>query len=316
MNSRRRGFFLLVALLGAGGALFRAAGIEAAVQPTMDPGAVAARDSAAGEDLRATSTIPWSPPRPVAAAETWETALRLPGRIVSLPLSALGYITVRGLIAVEESNAIPRVVAYAHAPAKLGLILTPASLGDRTGFGVKAKLEPPRVRKFFAAEWDGSTLHYSRTRLEAGYGPARLEYGYDWRPQEGFFGIGLDSSPDDESDYASQSQHARLSVKGTPIGKAPWRLSLGGWMGPREMVSRRGRDGARRSFEQPFPALGSSLDRRYEHLVYGASAALDGRTGVPHWTRGGRLATLAPSARAAPRSPAPANREEVANDHP
>ena len=295
MTSRQRRFLLLAALLGAGSGLFDAAALQAAVASAADSSIANAIETPPGDDLRATTAAPWNPPAPVPAAEPWETALRLPGRIVSLPFSALGYVTEQGLIAAERSNFIPKVAAFALAPARLGLIVAPVSLGDRTGFGVITKLSLPRIRRFFTAEWDGSTLHYSRTRLEAGYGPARLEYGYDWRPQDRFFGIGLDSSPDDAADYASRSENVRFDVKPAPIGRAPWRLLFGGWLGIRSIVLLHGREDGGRSVEEVFPSLDSMLDQQFNHVVSGTSVALDGRAGAPHWTHGTRVAIEAES---------------------
>jgi hypothetical protein len=47
---------------------------------------------AEGDDLGPTSAPPWNPPRAISARRTWEVVVLAPGRIVSLPLSGLGYI--------------------------------------------------------------------------------------------------------------------------------------------------------------------------------------------------------------------------------
>jgi hypothetical protein len=239
--------------------------------------------------LSATTDPPWVPDRPVRAAEPWETAVRLPGRIVTLPLSALGYLTQHTLITVEDAHVIPKVSYFLAILPNAGLIIGPASLGDGTGFGVSAGVAPPGIRRFLTASWEGSTLNYSRTRVTARAGPARLLYSYEWRPQDRFYGLGPSSSRDDTSNYGVQSQQVRLGLAYRIGADGPWRLDLASWAGPRELITRRGRDEDIPSFDQQFPGLGGILDRRFEHLAYGARLGFDTRSGVPRWSRGGRV---------------------------
>src|SRR5262245_30888012 len=53
--------------------------------------AASTANAAASDTSLATSTAPpWNPPTPVAASEIWETAVRTPGIILSLPFVGLG----------------------------------------------------------------------------------------------------------------------------------------------------------------------------------------------------------------------------------
>jgi len=245
-------------------------------------------------ELAASTAAPWLPDHPVPTAESWETAVRMPGRIVSLPLSGLGFVTKHAFIEVEESNLIPKVITVVAGLPSAGILAGPANLGDRTGWGVSLGFSPPWLGKHLSASWDGSTLKYSRTRAEARWGPVRLDYAYQWRPRERFYGLGPSSSEDDTTTFASQSQQARLGVAerlGAPERR--WHADVAAWIGPREMVIRRGRGDDEPSFEQRFPSLAPMLDERVEHLVYGGRVALDSRGGLPHWSHGARLSVEA-----------------------
>ncbi len=273
-------------------AVLAAAAIGLAQGPGSALAADALRDSSAVADSLASSTArPWTPPQPVAAAEPWETALRLPGRILTLPLSGLGYVTKRTLLEIEETRFLDRARVAVTPIARAGLRFLPASLGDRTGFGLGVAYSPPILRRHLIARWDGSTLEYNRTSVEVRYGPASLGYREDWRPRERFDGLGPASSPDAPSSYAAQSQSARLGLDFEKRRDREWdapRCDLQLWLGPRSLVTRHGHDPEEPSFEQRFPDFASQLDQRVEHLVYGARLAFDQRRGKPHWAEGGR----------------------------
>jgi hypothetical protein len=241
-------------------------------------------------DLAASTAPPWVPAKPVAARAGWETALQLPMRIVSLPLTELGWIAKRSMISVEDANWIPRVVYLIALGPQVGLSVTPASLGDRTGFGFGVALRPPGVlRNSLSADWNGSTLDYNRTRVTARYHLARVDYIYEWRPQDRFYGLGAASSIQDTSTYADQSQQVRLGLDFRwTVPRRPWRTELAAWAGPRQMITRSGRESAHPSIEEQFPVFLPIMNQRYEHLVYGARARFDSRLGVPRWAHGGQ----------------------------
>jgi hypothetical protein len=277
----------LLAMLHAGAS--HAALLAQDPAPTPGAAAAAASDTLPDEMLAASTEAPWIPDAPVGAASPLETALGLPGRVVSLPISGLGYLTKRSMVVVEDTQLVPSAMYLIAVLPQLGVAVSPASLGDRTGFGVKARLALPRLQDFLSAEWDGSTREYSSTRVRAGYGPVRLEYGYDWRPEDRFHGLGLETSDEDATSYAIQGQHVRLLLSHRhEIGGRPWRVEGAAWAGPRELITRSGRLGSDPSFETLFPGLGALLDRRVEHLILGARLAADGRSGKPHWSQGVR----------------------------
>src|SRR6266545_1294628 len=206
-------------------------------------------ENSVASDLGPTSAVPWNPPRAVPSAEAWEEWVRLPGRIASLPLVALGYAAERGLTAAERTSFVQGLISQSFQGARLpilgdiGVSLGASSLGPRTGLGGRVRFSPPWLDPLLALELSGSTRKYNRTRVLLHRGPAQAEYVYDWRPEEPFFGLGLQSSADATSAFASQSQLARISVA------YPWRedgwlppaIRAGAWLGTREMVPRTGR---------------------------------------------------------------------------
>jgi hypothetical protein len=157
---------------------------------------VAGPDTTGMASLAATTAPPWVPAHAVPARAGWETAVQLPMRIVSLPLTELGLIAKRTMVSVEDANWIPRVAYLITAAPRVGVFLIPASLGDRTGFGLGIAVVPPGLRNYLGADWNGSTLDYNRTRVTARYGVARVDYIYEWRPQDRFYGLGPASSID------------------------------------------------------------------------------------------------------------------------
>src|SRR5262245_7203540 len=99
--------------------------------PTPSPGSAEAPDTSlatstanagASETSLATSTAPpWNPPAPVAASETWETVVRTPGIILSLPFVGLGWVAKSSLSYVENNNLLPHVAAVVRYQGKIGL---------------------------------------------------------------------------------------------------------------------------------------------------------------------------------------------------
>jgi hypothetical protein len=127
----------------------------------------------------------------------------------------------------------------------------------------------------------------------AALGPIALQYGFDWRPQDQFYGVGTSTSRDSLSDFGAQAEFARGIFRwgaSPDSARAHSHLSINAWGGPRSLVTRTGRDSRQVSYDARFPALGSAtLDRRVEHLVYGGSISTDWRSGRPDWSHGGRL---------------------------
>lgn len=236
---------------------------------------------------------PWNPPGAVSGHETWEQVLRFPGRFVSFPLSLVGGTSEYSLLFIEDQSVIPRTIALFAIAPRLGLVVGAPDLGARTGFGLRVGMFPPYMRRWLLFDVSATTAHYHQGRVSVGKGSASLDYRYDWRPNELFFGLGPDASADDESAYALQTEQWRAELKWPPresrIARLPFEIA--GWGGHRDAVLRAGRDPKEPTFDAVFPALAATrLDRGIAHLVYGGRLMLDRRHGTPHWGAGYRLA--------------------------
>ena len=191
---------------------------------------------------------------------------------------------------------------------KYGVVAGPASLGDRTGTGVDFGTNPPFLRSLYVAG-SASTSGYNRFRASFETPYSFVEYQSDWRPRDSFFGIGADSKEADAANYAWQTQFARVTLRlprrqGVPVmheilndpatsteTHTPWRPSLRVWAGPRDVVMLDGRENgpARKPISVLFPEVAQEqVGTRVEHFIYGAEAALDARSGRPHWWKGWR----------------------------
>jgi len=265
-------------------------GVVAALLVIVAPARARAQDSAdsSAAGLAATSASPWNPPRAVPASEPWEAVVRFPGRLASLPLALLGQGTRVTLLAAEQGFVIQRV-AYLFHGIKLPVSVGPASLGDRTGFGAELAISNPAGPLRFESLFDASTLGYTRTRIRAGTGPATVEYRQDLRPNERFFGLGLDAPESGESRYGLLQQRLLLGLELDRDRKRGGE-SFAAWSGPRWSRLTQGfGDGDDSTISQRFPALVlGSLDHDFEHWTYGARVGVDRRGGAPHWSHGWR----------------------------
>lgn len=249
--------------------------------------ALSAPDSAAS--LAPTHAVPWNPPRPAPAHEPWEAALNAPLTLASLPVRLVGAGLESGLLRVQEDLWIPKVMVFLSFDPPWGIGARPAGLGDRTGTGGALTLEPPPLRGWLRASLEGSTLRYGRGHVELGGRAAFVSYTHDWRPQEPFFGTGMDARAGDVSNYSLRVRRAEARVR--LAGGSSLRHELGAWAGERRSVLRRGRDSERPSLEQVFPQLAQAqFDAAQDHAYAGAGLALDTRGGRPHWSHGWRLA--------------------------
>jgi hypothetical protein len=246
--------------------------------------------------LEATTAPPWNPPTPVERRRAWEQAMLLPGRIVSLPISALGLVTERGLRYGEEKGWIAISQNSVNPAGNARIQPQLHRLGGRAGIGAGLQLRQPvmsgQMKTVLSARYAATFRNYNGTLLAVTGRPLALQYGFDWRPEEHFYGIGNEAERGALSNYARQSEFLRLNVFD------PWRTgdpklrgTRGGlWIETRNQVMRTGRESGVPSFEEPFPGLGDvMLDRRVEHLIYGGTLSIDHRAGVSHWGHGGRL---------------------------
>jgi hypothetical protein len=296
MDTRQRGLIILLAtLLGGVPAFSLTSAAPAASAAAATDSAFASGDSSAAASLAASTGVPWNPPHALASGKPWEQALRFPGFILSLPLVVLGSITDHALAGAEDTKFFPKAIAVAQYPASRGLIILPATLGDRTGIGVAARLYPPGIGKYFNIEWQGTTLKYSKTTLRAGRGPLILDYEFEWRPQDLFFGLGPNSSTKNESNFAGESQHLLLTLSLRRRIRR-MRVDTQAWGGERSLVTREGKDSSLPSIDQVFPIYASNINQREDYLTGGASVTLDARVaGVQRWISGWRAGVTAQS---------------------
>lgn len=280
------------------------AGLALALIVFPSIGAAGAASAAIPDDSLATTTAaPWNPPHALAARRPWERALDFPGRVVSLPFVVVGagvhrtleWIEDRHLVALRPITAPPD---GSVRPVRQVTFNAP-HLGDRAGVGGGVILRTPATtaRAPALSVRYAATVHdYNSTAVTASRGPFSLQYGYDWRPQMQFFGLGPGSSDAVATDYAAQDEFVRAAATFTlPRDSSHAQppsppVELRVWAGPRAEVMRRGREIGRASYETVFPDLGAAtLDRRVENFVWGGGVTLDSRAGTPHWSRGGRV---------------------------
>jgi hypothetical protein len=267
------------------------AGSDSAGTPAVSAAGATAPDTS----LTASTAPPWNPPAPVEASETWETVVRTPGIVLSLPLVGLGWVAKSSLSYVESNNLIPHVDALIHFQGKIGLAVLPAAFGDRVGFALGLGFQPPWF-PWLNARVAGSTGQYNLANV--GLGPRWLQAQYEsmWRSKDQFFGLGLDAQKSAVATYASQTQTARLVLEKNWDSRTRGRpaFALSAWAGGRDMVLLDGRDPKKPGIAEIHPVLASELlGVHVEHLIYGGQVALHRRSGSPHWTKGYGLSVRA-----------------------
>jgi hypothetical protein len=265
-------------------------------------GAEAERDTTAyhrvAMELGPTSDPPWNPPSYVHR-QVWEEALLLPGRVVSLPLVMVRRYADNGLLFLERTRLGPILQGDAMSRPDSGWFNARlVRLGDRAGFSLGTMAHytvyPGKMYETrFAGGYSGSTRNYNRTVLSVSGHPAGLVYTQEWRPQDRFFGVGLDTRKADVSDYATQTKNLRGELlwgwKRDSDAGAPHTV-LEFHAGPRTLVTRTGRQFGIPSYQDVFPDVAAtSLDQHVDHLIYGASFSSDWRAGIPHWSEGWRV---------------------------
>ena len=259
------------------------------------PGAVLSA-SAAADSLAVTNDAPWNPPHVMARRQVWEQVVLLPGRVLSLPLAGLGAISDGLLLRLEDNPHFMTAPGAARGRARQGVIVRTARMGDRTGLGgaiaAYADIGQGPRRSMLRAEYAATLHHYDRTLLTWSGQPLAVQYGYEWRPQERFYGTGGDSRASDVSGYSAQSEFVRGSAvwesgRARVPGHALARVSL--WAGTRSAVNADGHERGTLATSLRTPALAATvLGRREENLDLGAQLGFDRRAGTPHWGTGWR----------------------------
>ncbi len=251
----------------------------------------------ATDSLAASWEPPWNPSHPIPRRQAWERAVLLPGRILTLPLSAVGWMASRGLLVLEQRNIIsqgsPPSVAGSPRP-RAGLKLS--DLGDRSGLGLGLQLRSPvpggPFRPQLAAQYSATLHHYTGTALALGSSPVQLQYNYDWRPEERFYGLGDGAASHGASGFAARTESVRAGLRFGLHRAASDSLPrdlVAIWAGPRSAAVGRTREAGIATIAGPFPEYGAQLEHPVEQFVYGARVSADTRTGHPHWTRGWRV---------------------------
>lgn len=287
------------------------------VEPSLpQPAAAMSSDSIYSQaTLSASTAPPWSPPAPVSSARGWESALRFPGRIVSLPFVAIGSLAERYLIRQEHHESGEREHDFAARAAALGITVLPASLGAHSGLGGGIAWVPPGLGRRLSFESTVTSRQYNRQRVRAAIGGLNAAYISEWRPRDVFFGTGLAAPRSGESAYGEHTRTVKLlaawgwqsfdTVAVQPsdalmfrdrvrVRGPKHRTWVSAWAGPRARSVTRGRDPDRPSFELVHPAeAAGSLYRSVEHFTYGAGLSHDARRGRPHWSNGWRASVEA-----------------------
>ena len=269
--------------------------------------------SHAASDLGPSTAPPWVPPSAVPAAERWETVLRFPGRVVSLPFVVLGNAAEGSLRYIEDEGIAYRGLAVITLQKQHGFALVPAALGDRTGTGLEARWAPPGLGRRLLGEISASTRQYNRERVALFFGPLRAVYLSEWRSRDPFFGAGMQTLHEDASAYAVRGQAVRLILslpsagdrrgsmkvlEGRVLSPAadrdvPRQATFSAWAGPRYLRMTDGRDTRFPSIETVHPEALSQLNLNIEHFVYGVRLMREARYGRPHWTHGWRASVEA-----------------------
>jgi hypothetical protein len=267
----------------------------------------------AGSDLGASTAPAWVPPAAIPAAERWETVLRLPGRVLSLPFVVVGNASEGSLKYIENENVAYKGLAVIALEKKHGFAIVPAALGDRTGTGLEARWAPPVIGRRLLAEISASTRQYNRERVAFFFRAVRAVYLSEWRSRDPFFGAGMQTIHEDASAYAVRGEAARLILslpsagdrrgsmkvlEGRVLSPAadrddPKQATFSAWAGPRYLRMTDGRDTRFPSIETKHPEFQSQLNRNIEHFVYGARLMREARYGRPHWIGGWRASVEA-----------------------
>jgi len=175
------------------------------------PAAATISDSTySSPDLRTSTISPWNPAKPIRAARAWETAVRLPGRVVSLPFVAAGALAQGSMVFLDRTNSWDRAIRLGQAAHRAGIEVLPASLGDHTGIGGELRWAPPYIDRRLLVEVNATTNQYNRERVTGSAGPVSAVYSSSWRPRELYFGPGLGAEHSGESTYGERSQSATL----------------------------------------------------------------------------------------------------------
>jgi hypothetical protein len=251
---------------------------------------------AADGDLGPSTAPPWNPDGAVPRRRGWEQALGLPGRILTLPLVPVAWASERLLRRIESGGIlVPRPQGSSRVEPGIGVSL--ASLGDRAGLGGRFEWKtivlPGQFRSVLALSHAASVRHYHDTRVVLSGDLGEISYNYEWRPQEPFYGFGMDASRDLRTSYATQSERVQVALgfawNRNRETRAP-RTQTGFFAGTDSRVTKRGRDEDLPPADVLYPeVMEPILGERWEHFIFGFHFSSDWRTGAPHLANGWRV---------------------------
>ena len=217
------------------------------------------------DSLGATSEVPWNPPQAMPSRLAWERAVLLPGRIVSLPLLALGSGPIT-LPPLRAGPRLPRDWSSRQGSGRRGVAIGPANREIGPDWAARSRSGSDLLRGALESrvslEYTATVRRYNRTLLTWSGRPLSLQYGYEWRPREQFYGIGDDAREDGVSDYASQGEFVRAGMtweSNRERDPSQPRRSSDLWGGPRSQVTRTGRESGEDLLRSP-PSRGRTRD--------------------------------------------------------
>jgi hypothetical protein len=260
-----------------------------AVAATTDADSV--RDA---RSLAPTTAPPWNPPEPMNRRRRWERVVLVPGHILSLPFAGAGRLAQSTMDYVEQQGFAPAGFNPApHSTHPVVRLRSSDLYGLGAGVEVNRPVFPNHLETTLHGRFGATIYGYNAAELALAGKPLTLQYGYEWRPREHFYGVGP-ATPQLLSDYALQSEHfgARLDHvrQGPRTPGAPEGTKFSLWAESRTDVTSTGRAPNLPSYVLTYPDVAAtSLGQRVNHLVYGGSVSVDERHGVPHWYQGGRL---------------------------
>src|SRR4249920_3047993 len=123
--------------------------------------------TAGSDNLAPTSDVPWNPPHAMSPRRSWEQAVLLPGRIVSLPLVGLGGVMRHSLLYLENRGRIPIAPQPPRTKVAPMIGFQMLGLGDRTGLGGAVEFNSPPsagIMPRLNARYAATTFLYNSTR--------------------------------------------------------------------------------------------------------------------------------------------------------
>jgi len=207
-------------------------------------------------------------------------AVAVPLRVIFFPFHALKSGMEAGLIKVEKERMRERLQMWTEYLRERGITAIFGGLGEGTGFGLGGS--------YTVGAGGRSELRFlGRASIVKGYGefdvrwqsPPRklrlwLEGSYQWRPQENFYGLGMDSRKENRTQYALRQTWSGLRFEFVPME----RLRFGSEYRIAWVSARAGTNPVYASPDTVFPGL-PGFGRQFRLQSTGIYARADGIRG-------------------------------------